>query len=224
MRLLVVEDNLEALSSLKRRLQDECFVVDTASDGEHGSFLARTNDYDLILLDNHLPKKNGLDVCRDIRNSDKKIPVLIISILEDTGQKISLLEAGADDYITKPFSFLELMARIRALLRRPKNIVQDILQVDDLSLNHNNHDVSRAGKEIYLTKKEFMLLEILMRHAGSVVSRSTILEHVWDVNADPFSNTIETHILSLRKKIDIPKKKKLIHTISGRGYKIATQK
>ncbi len=224
MRLLVVEDHPEALASLKRRLQEECFVVDTANDGEQGSFLARTNDYDLVILDNHLPKKNGLDVCKDIRNSHKKIPVLVISILDDIGQKISLLEAGADDYMTKPFSFLELMARIRAILRRPNNMVQDILQVDDLLLNYHTHEVSRGEKEIHLTKKEFMLLEILMRHTGSVVSRSSILEHVWDVNADPFSNTIETHILSLRKKIDIPKKRKLIHTISGRGYKIATQK
>ncbi len=224
MRILLIEDHVDLRTTLQTRLQEECFVVDSASDGEQGSFLARTNDYDLIILDNHLPKKNGIEVCKEVRQSKKHIPIIILSVLDDTDQKVELLEAGADDYLTKPFVFSELMARMRALLRRPKDIIQSVFQIDDLFLDSQKHEVRRHGKEIYLTKKEFMLLEFLLRHSGSVVSRGDILEHVWDVSADPFSNTIETHILSLRKKIDTEGKIKLIHNISGRGYKIATKK
>jgi len=224
MRLLIVEDQPELLSSLKARLQEECFVIDTAMDGVQGSFLGRTNDYDIIVLDNHLPKKNGIEVCKDIRTSNKQVPIIILSVLNDPAQKVDLLEAGADDYLTKPFSFPELMARIRAILRRPQEITSHIIEIDDLILDSHRHEIHRGGKEIYLTKKEFMLLEYLMRNIGRVVSRGDILEHVWDVNADPFSNTIETHILALRKKIDKAPRRKLIHTVSGRGYKIALQK
>lgn len=224
MRILLVEDQDDLRVSLQIRLQEECFVVDVASDGEKGSFMARTNDYDIIILDNHLPKKNGIEICKDIRESKKQIPIIILSVLDDTSQKIELLEAGADDYLTKPFSFYELMARIRAILRRPQELVQSLFQIDDLLLDAKKHEVYRGDIEIYLTKKEFMLLEFLLRHSGTVVSRSDILEHVWDIHADPFSNTIETHVLSLRKKIDTPEKHKLIHNISGRGYKIGLKK
>ena len=224
MRLLIVEDQPELLSSLKARLQEECFVVDTATDGVKGSFLGRTNDYDLIILDNHLPGKNGIEVCKDIRTSNRQIPIIILSVLNDPAQKVDLLEAGADDYLTKPFSFPELMARIRAILRRPQEIMSPLIEIDDLILDSKTHEARRGDTEIYLTKKEFMLLEFLMKNLGRVVSRGDILEHVWDVNADPFSNTIETHILSLRKKIDTAPRRKLIHTISGRGYKIALKK
>lgn len=224
MRILFVEDQDDLRVSLQIRLQEECFVVDTASDGEQGSFFARTNDYDLIILDNHLPKKNGIEICKDIRESKKRIPIIILSVLDTTDEKVELLEAGADDYLTKPFSFSELLARIRALLRRPQAIVQSIFHIDDLVLDSQKHEVRRGDKEIYLTKKEFMLLEFLLCRIGSVVSRGDILEHVWDVSADPFSNTIETHILSLRKKIDTEGNIKLIHNISGRGYKIALKK
>lgn len=224
MRILVVEDQQDLRSSLQMRLQEQCFVVDTASDGEEGSFMGRTNDYDLIILDNHLPKKNGIEVCREIRESKKNIPILVLSVLDDTPKKVELLEAGADDYLTKPFSFSELMARIRAILRRSENIVEPILMIDDLVLDPQTHEVSRGDIEIYLTKKEFMLLEFLLRNIGQVVSRGDIVEHVWDIHADPFSNTVETHILSLRKKIDIPGKHKLIHNLSGRGYKIGFKK
>ena len=171
-----------------------------------------------------MPKKNGIEICRDIRESKKQVPIIVLSVLDDTDQKIELLEAGADDYLTKPFSFYELMARIRAILRRPQKLVQSLFQIDDLLLDAQKHEVRRGNTEIYLTKKEFMLLEFLLRHIGSVVSRGDILEHVWDIHADPFSNTIETHILSLRKKIDTAGKHKLIHNISGRGYKIGLKK
>jgi DNA-binding response OmpR family regulator len=224
MKILLVEDQDDLRTSLQIRLQEECFVVDSASDGEKGSFLARTNDYDIIILDNHLPKKNGIEICKDIRESKKQVPIIILSVLDDTDQKVELLEAGADDYLTKPFSFYELMARIRAILRRPQKLVQSLFQIDDLLLDAKKHEVRRGTTEIYLTKKEFMLLEFLLHHRESVVSRGEILEHVWDIHADPFSNTIETHILSLRKKIDIEGKHKLIHNISGRGYKIGLKK
>jgi DNA-binding response OmpR family regulator len=221
MRILIIEDSKEITNFLKLSLEGEQFVVDVAEDGEKGSFWARTNDYDLIILDNILPKKTGLEVCEEIRKSGKTMPIIVLSVRSETLTKIQLLNAGADDYLIKPFSFEELLARIRALLRRPKVIESEILQVDDLTLDTKKCLVKRGKKEeIYLTRKEFMLLEYLLKNSGSVLSRGMIMEHVWDMNVDPFSNTIESHILSLRRKIDIPGKKKLIHTVSGRGYKI----
>ncbi len=217
-----MEDEKEILSFLKKSLEAEHFVVDAAKDGEKGSYLARTNDYDLIVLDNVMPKKNGLEVCKDIRRDGKSVPILILSVKTETTTKVDLLNAGADDYLTKPFSLDELLARIKALLRRPKQIENEILQIDDLILDSNKSTVRRGNQEIYLTRKEFILLQYLMKNQGIVLSRSMIMEHVWDMSADPFSNTIESHILSLRKKIDAKGKKKLIHTISGRGYKLDT--
>jgi DNA-binding response OmpR family regulator len=222
MRLLVVEDEKEILNFLKKSLEAEHFVVDAAKDGEKGSFLARTNDYDLIVLDNVMPKKSGLEVCKDIRQDGKSVPILILSVKTETTTKVDLLNAGADDYLTKPFSLDELLARIRALLRRPKQIENEILQINDLILDSNKSTVKRGNQEIYLTRKEFVLLKYLMKNQGIALSRGMIMEHVWDMSADPFSNTIESHILSLRKKIDAKGKKKLIHTISGRGYKLDT--
>jgi DNA-binding response OmpR family regulator len=221
MRILSVEDEPLIRSVIRSTLQDERFVVDTASDGEEGSYLARVNDYDLIILDNVLPKKDGVTVCREIRSSGKTTPILSLSVQGDTDMKVRLLDAGADDYLTKPFCIDELIARVRALLRRPRNIVEDILQVDDLLLDTKRHTVTRGQRPIILTKKEFMLLRYLMLHESCLVTRAMILDHVWDRNTDPFSNTIEAHILTLRKKIEHPKKPKLIHTISGQGYKLS---
>ncbi len=219
MRLLIVEDEKEILNFIKKSLEAEHFVVDAASDGEKGSYLARTNDYDLIVLDNVMPKKNGLEVCREVRRDGRSVPILILSVKSETTTKVDLLNAGADDYLTKPFSLDELLARIKALLRRPKQIENEILQVDDLILDSSKGTVKRGNQDIYLTRKEFTLLKYLMKNQGIVLSRSMIMEHVWDMSADPFSNTIESHILSLRKKIDAKGKKKLIHTVPGRGYK-----
>ncbi len=220
MRILLIEDEKGIVDFLKPSLEAEPFVVDIAIDGERGSYLGRTNDYDLIVLDNILPKKNGLEVCKEIRKAGKTLPILVLSVKTETITKIELLNAGADDYLSKPFSLEELRARIRALLRRPKQIESEILTINDLTLDMKRCAVRRGKKEIYLTRKEFMLLEYLIRNPGIVLSRGMIMEHVWDMNADPFSNTIESHILSLRRKINFPGKKKLIHTISGRGYKI----
>ncbi len=224
MKVLIIEDEKEIAEFLKKSLEAENYVVDVAHDGEKGSFLARTNDYDIILLDNIMPKKTGKQVCEEIRRDGKDVPILMISVKSEVTTKVDLLNAGADDYLTKPFSLDELLARIRALLRRPQKIETEILKVDDLVLDTSKHKVMRGDKEIYLTKKEFMLLKYLMKNAGIVLSRGMILEHVWDMSVDAFSNTIESHIRSLRRKIDLPGKKKLIHTIPGFGYKIDVKK
>jgi DNA-binding response OmpR family regulator len=220
MRVLIVEDELAIIDFLKKCFEAECFVVDLAYDGEQGSFLARTNDYDLVILDNIMPKKTGLEVCRDIRRDGRTVPIIVLSVRSEASEKVDLLNAGADDYLTKPFSLDELMARVRALLRRPRQIESDVYQIDDLVLDTSRYSVRRGAEEIRLTKKEFSLLKYLMKNQGVVLSRGMIMEHVWETSADPFSNTIECHILSLRKKIDGEGKSKLIQTISGRGYKI----
>lgn len=220
MKILVVEDEKEIRDFLKKSLEAECYVVDVAKDGEQGSFLARTNDYDLILLDNIMPKKTGLEVCRDIRQEENNVPIIMLSVQSETITKVDLLNAGADDYLTKPFSLDELLARIKALSRRPNKIENEILLIDDLSLDAGRHLVQRGQTDINLTRKEFTLLKYLMKNQGTVLSRSMIMEHVWDMSADPFSNTIESHIVSLRKKVDLNNRQKLIHTVNGRGYKM----
>ena len=203
MRILVVEDEKEIRDYLSTSLKAECFAVDTAEDGAKGSYLASTNDYDLILLDNIMPKKTGQEVCEEIRKEGITIPILILSVKSETTTKVDLLNAGADDYLTKPFSLDELLARMRSLLRRPKEIEKEIYQLDDLTLDDIKHAVTRGEKDIYLTRKEFTLLKYLLKNQDAVLSRGMIMEHVWDMSVDPFSNTIEAHINSLRKKIDI---------------------
>jgi len=220
MRALVVDDEPELRDLLAENLRTLCFAVDTAADGTEGSYLARTNEYDLILLDNMLPEKSGVAVCSDIRNVGKSVPIIILSVLTDSWRKVELLNAGADDYLVKPYSFNELSARIRAVMRRPSEVAGDVLEVADLTLDTKEQRVKRAGKNVHLTRKEFMLLEYLMRHNGTVLTRGMIMEHVWDMMNDPFSNTIESHIRGLRKKIEGPELQKLIYTVSGRGYKI----
>lgn len=220
MRILIIEDEEGIAKFLQAGLESEYFAVDVAEDGERGSYLGRTNDYDIIVLDNMLPKKDGAQVCDEIRKAGKTIPIIMLSARAELGVKVELLNKGADDYLTKPFSFEELLARIRALLRRPIALSSEILTVNDLIMDTKQHITKRNDKEIYLTKKEFMLLELLMKKQGSVVSRGAIMEHVWDMNVDPFSNTIESHILNLRKKIATKGKKDLISTLPGIGYKI----
>lgn len=221
MRILIVEDDKKIAESLKKSLEAECFVVDTAYDGDKGLYMARTNEYDLIILDNMLPGKTGLELCRELRTEGHVTPILGLSVKSEVKNKVNFLDAGADDYLTKPFSFNELLARIRALLRRPTTLQADILRAGDIVLDCRKNIVMKKNQEVYLTRKEFMLLEYLMKNKGSVLSRGMILEHVWDVNADPFSNTIESHILSLRRKLQQNNgKNKMILTIPGRGYKI----
>ena len=219
MKLLIIEDDSSIRNVLRMSLEAECFAVDEAEDGDHGSYLARTNEYDLVILDNVLPKKLGRQVCQEIRDAGKTMPVLLLSMKSDILEKVKILDSGADDYMTKPFSFEELLARIRALTRRPQNIEESILKIRDVILNRDRHEVQKSGKELNLTRKEFSLLELLLLNKEKVVSRGQILEHVWDINADPFSNTIEAHILNLRNKLE-DKNRDLIKNVPGRGYKI----
>jgi two-component system, OmpR family, response regulator len=221
MRILIVDDDNDICQFLRSGLEAELFSVDTASDGEEGSYLARTNDYDLVILDYALPKKNGKEVCSEVRAAGKAMPILAVSVTSELPTKIEMLNMGVDDYLTKPFHFDELLARVRALLRRPKNIQSEILKIDDLEVDTTRYRVFRSGNEIVLTRKEFQLLEFLLKNQDNVVSRGSIMEHVWDRRGDLFSNTIETHILNLRKKLEIGSKKKLIHTIPGRGYRLS---
>ncbi len=220
MKILIIEDEKDIRDFLKVSFDAEMFTVDVAEDGEKGFQLARTNSYDLVLMDNVLPKKSGTEICRELRENGKTMPIIMLSVQSEPLQKIDLLNMGADDYITKPFTFGELLARVRAVLRRPKQLEGEVLELHDLTIDIAKHKVFRAGQEIYLTRKEFELLEYLMRNRGTVVSRGSIIEHIWDMHADPFSNTIETHILNLRKKIDHQSAQKLIQTVPGRGYKV----
>jgi len=220
MRILVVEDQHEMAQTLKTKLEAECYAVDIEHDGERAFYRARTNDYDLILLDNILPGKAGPEICSGLREYKMSTPILILSVQSEIQEKVRLLNCGADDYLAKPFSYTELSARVKALLRRPHVVEGDQLGVGDLVLNRETYLAIRNNKTIRLTPKEFSLLEYLIKNQGKVVSRRMILEHVWDDTADPFSNNIETHITNLRRKIDRGSKTKLIHTIHGQGYKI----
>ena len=220
MRVLVVEDDPQINKFLKASLESERFLVDSTHDGEEGLYLARTNDYDIIVLDYVLPSKTGLEICTELRTEGKTTLIIGLSVRSETVNKVSFLNAGADDYLTKPFSLEELLARMRALLRRPQEMQSDILEICNLQLDSKRHTVTKDGQNVYLTRKEFSLLEYLMRNRGTVMSRGMILEHVWDMNADPFSNTIETHIMTLRRKVDTDKQMKLICTVPGIGYKI----
>ncbi len=224
MRILVVEDDRDILELLKIRLKSEGFSVDIESDGNKGSYLARTNNYDAIILDYILPYKTGAKICQEMRERKQNTPVLMMSVQSEVPTRIELLNIGADDFIVKPFSFEELLARLRALLRRPNQIQNEIMSIDDLTIDTTRCHAERGGKDIKLTRKEFGLLEYLLRNRGAVMSRGAIMEHVWDIHGDLFSNTIETHILNLRKKIDQPGANKIIHTVSGRGYKIDLEK
>jgi len=219
MKLLIIEDEKEILSFLKVNLASLGFVVDGAKTGQAGLALAQEGLYDLLILDLNLPDLSGQKICEVLRGQGQTIPILILSANGKLNSKIDLLNLGADDYLVKPFSLEELTARIKALLRRPKETNGNSLTISDIQIDYQKQTVSRGGKEIYLTRKEFLILEYLMNHAGAVVSRGEMTEHAWDMEANFFSKTIETHILNLRKKIDSGRKRPLIQTISGRGYK-----
>lgn len=222
MRILIVEDNAHIRSLVKLGLEAESFAVDEEADGIAGSYTARTNEYDAVILDIGLPKRRGTDVCKDIRAAGKHMPIMILSVESEIPTKVDMLSIGADDYLTKPFSFEELVARLRALLRRPHATVSPTMIMKDLVVDSRNQSVTRGNKHIYLTRKEFLLLEFLMRNKGSVVTRGRLIEHVWDLDGNPFSNTIETHMCNLRKKLAGPKRSTLIKNVPGRGYQLVT--
>jgi DNA-binding response OmpR family regulator len=199
-------------------LREHSYAVDIAADGNAALYQTSINDYDLILLDVLLPGADGFEVCRELRARGDSTPVLMLTARATIDDRITGLDAGADDYLTKPFAFRELVARVRALLRREPQLHHDLVQLDDLLLDGASHRVSRAGREIELTAKEYALLEYLVRRAGQLVSRAQIAAHVWDESFDPFSNTIEVYVNRLRKKIDEQHPVKLIHTRRGEGY------
>ena len=218
MRILIVEDEKKIADFIKRGLKEEGYAVDVAYDGEEGQFLAKTNEYDLVLLDLMLPKLDGLTLCRALRKSGILVPIIMVTAKDTIEDKVIGLDSGADDYITKPFAFEELLARIRAVFRKKSAAKSSTLQIADLSLDPVTHKVSRGGKNIILTTKEHALLEYLMRNAGKVITRTMISEHVWDADFDTFTNVIDVYINYLRKKIDTGYKNKLIQTVRGRGY------
>lgn len=220
MRILVIDDHLDIRQFLKEAFESAGFAVDTAGDGAEGSYMARVNEYDAILLDYIMPKKPGPQVLKEIREAGKSAPIMMLSIQDEIDDKVDLLNLGADDYMTKPFSYKELLSRVRALIRRPAAITPSTLQAGDLVLDTINQRAHRGSDSIYLTRKEYALTEYLLRNQGSIVSRGMLLDHVWNEDVDPMSNTIETHIRNLRRKLERPPYGKLIHTVPGRGYKI----
>jgi len=218
MKILVVEDEERVAHFIQKGLKEEGHAVDVSYDGEDGEFLAEVNDYDLIILDLMLPKKNGIVVCRELRASGVATPVLMLTARDSVEDKVRGLDAGADDYLPKPFAFEELLARVRALLRRQSDSKSPVLKMADLELDPISRRVSRGGKAIRLTTKEYALLEYLMRNPDKVLSRTLIGEHVWDMNFDPESNVIDVYVSHLRAKIDKGFETGLLHTLRGQGY------
>ena len=220
MRVLLIEDDVMIARLLKEGLEDELYAVDVANDGSEGYRTAAADEYDVIILDIMLPEMNGYEVCRALRNDGNKTPILMLTARDAESDIVEGLDTGADDYLAKPFSFDVLLARIRALLRRPNEKLEEILQVGDLKLDPSSKKVTRASQEINLTAKEYGVLEYLMRNKGKVLSKEQIISHVWDFDADVLPNNVELFIMFLRRKIDKPFKSKLIHTVSGFGYKL----
>ena len=224
MKILIIEDEKEIIKFLKNALEKEMFIVDSAEDGERGSFMARTSAYNIIILDYLLPKMNGAEVLKEIRDDGLKIPILMLTVKGEIENKKELFNIGADDYLSKPFLLEELILRIKALLKRPLSISQTKLSIGDFSLNQDTKTICYKDKEIYFTRKEYCLFEYFLKNKEKVISRSELLENIWDYNADPFSNSLETHIASLRKKLKPNKNRNLLHTFSGRGYKLSLKK
>jgi DNA-binding response OmpR family regulator len=221
MKVLIVEDEPKIASAIARGLKQENYVAEIQDDGEQGLASALGDEYDIIILDRMLPSLGGLEICRRIREADITTPIIMLTAKAQIKDRVEGLDAGADDYLIKPFSFEELLARVRALLRRPHDATDNVLRVGDLTLDTVNFDVRRGKKRIKLTSTEFALLEYLMRNAGRILSKDKLIGHVWDFDADILPNTVEAYVGSLRRKIDKPfKGKPLIQTLRGFGYKI----
>ncbi len=220
MRLLLVEDEIDAARMLARGLREQAYAVDLAHDGDEAVRKLHASPYDAVILDIMLPGRDGLSVCRQMRAEGLATPVLMLTALDQVRHRIAGLDSGADDYLTKPFDFAELLARVRALLRRGPALQDAVLTVGDLVLDTRQRSVHRAGRRIELTAKEYALLEYLMRRQGEVVGRADISEHVWEESYDPFSNLIEVYVQRLRRKVEADGGSKLIHTRRGEGYQI----
>jgi DNA-binding response OmpR family regulator len=223
MRILVVEDEAKVASFIRRALEEESYAVDLCADGAQGLDQALTGSYDLIILDLMLPGRSGLEVLASLRKEQVRTPVMILTARSQVDQKVKGLDAGADDYLTKPFAIDELLARVRALLRRGSGEATGVLQVEDLILNPATREVTRSGKKIDLTAKEYALLEYFMRNAGRVLTRPMIAEHVWNLDFDTFTNVIDVYVNYLRNKIDRGHERKLIQTVRGSGYMLKAE-
>lgn len=227
MKILVIEDEHKIANSIKKGLEQESFAVDVAYNGTDGFDLATCEDYDVIVLDLMLPDMDGLEICKKLRKEENiHTPILMLTAKGQLDNKVEGLNAGADDYLVKPFAFAELLARIKALLRRPKDSVGTILNIEDLSLNTITYEVKRGDKEIRLSRQEFALLEYLLRHKNKILTKEQIINNLWDYDADVLPNTVEVYIGYLRNKIDRPFSKSLalIQTVRGFGYKIGGEK
>ena len=222
MRILVVEDDRKIANAIKKGLEQESYAVDVSFDGMDGMGSALAFDYDMVILDRMLPEVDGIKICESLRKNKYKNPILMLTAKDKVKDRVEGLDAGADDYLTKPFAFEELLARVRALLRRPHQTQEDTLKIDDLSLNRQTFEVMRSGKKVALSSKEFALLEYLMRNPDRILTKDNIIAHVWDYDADVLPNTVEVYIGYLRNKIDKPFKnsRPLIYTARGFGYRI----
>ena len=223
MRILLAEDEARMAHFIAKGLREQSYAVDVAEDGEAALYQVSINSYDLILLDVMLPRQDGYAVCRELRAQGLTLPVMMLTARDAVDDRVAGLDAGADDYLIKPFAFKELLARVRALLRRAERLRPDVLQVADLTLNLANHSAIRAGQPVGLTTKEYALLEYFMLHAGRVLTREEIAEHVWDENFDPFSNVIDVYVRRLRRKIDEGFTPALLHTRRGAGYLFSSE-
>ena len=221
MRLLVVEDELDIAHAVAKGLRQQGYAVDVAYDGEQGWKLAEVNEYDLLILDLNLPEMDGLELCRRLRASRPSLLILMLTARSLPDERVTGLEQGADDYLVKPFYFAELTARIRALLRRDMRVRTPLLQFKDLKLDSSARVVWQDNHRLELTSKEFGILEYLLRHQGEIISQETLLEHVWDMQANPLTNTVRVHINSLRRKLeDVAEMPRYIETIIGQGYRL----
>jgi len=220
MRILVVDDDRHLNGIIKRGLLEEAYAVDTAFDGEEGEYLAWINTYDLIILDIMMPKKDGIEVCRSLRDNSINTPILMLTAKDAVEDRVTGLDAGADDYLVKPFAFSELLARIRALLRRDGAAKTPELQVGDIILNTRTREVRRGDRYVELTTKEYTVLEYFMRHPNVVITRTMLEEHAWDYNFESMSNLVDVYIRRLRRKLDDESENSLIQTIRGAGYRL----
>ena len=220
MRILLVEDQERIAAFIRKGLQEELYTVDVARDGSAALDIAGAGEYDLIILDVRLPVRDGISVCRELRRHGNTTPILMLTARDTVDDRVRGLDAGADDYLVKPFAFQELLARLRALARRPLAVQDDTLRVENLTLDTRTHQARRDAQPIELTAREYRLLELLMRHSGQVLTRTQIAEHIWGYDFDANSNVVDVYIRYLRRKVDDPFEPKLIQTVRGVGYKL----
>src|SRR6267378_4148444 len=223
MRLLLVEDDARIARFVAKGLREQAYAVDVTANGDDALYEAAINSYDVVILDVMIPGRNGFEVCRELRRAGQRMPILMLTARDAVEDRIAGLDHGADDYLTKPFEYRELLARVRALLRRGPTSHAEVIEVGDLRIDGKARRVTRAGQDIELTAKEYAVLEYLARRRGELVTREDLSEHAWDENFDPFSNLIEVYMLRLRRKIDVGHEVKLLRTRRGEGYVLTAE-